>query len=46
MSLPGGTTLFDPITAPLSIFAPSKTTDLKPINTSSSIVQEYKVHPF
>lgn len=40
INLPGGTTLLGPTTAPLSILAPSKITDLNPINTSSSIVQE------
>lgn len=46
INLPGGTTLLGPITAPLSILAPSKTIDLNPITTSSSMVQEYKVAPF
>lgn len=46
INLPGGTTLLGPTTAPLSILAPSKTTDLNPINTSSSMVQEYRVTPF
>lgn len=45
MSLPGGTTELGPIMHPFSNFAPSKITDLNPINTSSSIVQEYNVHP-
>jgi len=46
INLPGGTTEFGPIIAPLSIFAPSKIIDLNPTITLSSIVHEYKVQLF
>jgi hypothetical protein len=45
MILPGGTTELGPIMHPLSSFEPSKIIDLNPTETSSSIVQLYKVHP-
>ena len=46
INLPGGTTEFGPITAPLSILAPSKMMLLKPIKTPSSTVQLYRVQLF
>jgi hypothetical protein len=39
ISLPGGTTEFGTITAPLSTLDPSSMTELAPIKQSSSIIQ-------
>lgn len=42
---PAGTKELGPITLPLSITAPSKTTDECPTVAWSSITQDYKTHP-
>lgn len=43
---PGGTTLLGAIMAPSSMMAPSKMTELYPMNARYFKIQEYNVHPF
>ena len=46
MTLPGGTKELDPITQPLYKTDPSPIIHLNSTVTSSSIIQEVKLHPF